>query len=459
MKQFFKISLLMFIVLSFGNAQGQRVLKKMSKDICKCIENKEKNNEVVTLEGAYTDCIEILLEQYKKDLTDEFGEDLFDESTNKAQQLGAELGKMLAADCQVFIDFIAEKEVEQVESAENYYERGEEEYAEGNYPQAELYYLKALQKAPGNFEYHNSHGIACFSQGKFYRAIGSFFNAIRINPEDHMLYNNLAEAMYQLNDMEASIKELHTAITLNPGYCDSYNKKGLAYHNLGQADSSEYYFRKAVECGKVTNYKFNLAYTLYSQQKYEKALQWFLKAEESGKSDDLIYSYIGNCFDEIDSAGMAVKYHSKHLENGDTTDAVPFYNRGIAYMDIDEKEKAFQDFKIAYSIDSSDTDIIYYLARLNNDFGEKAKTEYYYNELIRLQPQRAGYYDNRAAYYAENEQYQKAIQDYIVSLSIYPTDCNIHEKIIELYEKQGLSDWAEYYRKKMATTSCDETQE
>jgi len=262
-----------------------------------------------------------------------------------------------------------------------------------------------------------------------------------------------------MNDYSGALPDISKSINCDNSRCDSYNLRGLIDIALESVDSSIYFFSKAFNCDSSNSvYSFNVGFGYYSKKDYSTALNWFIKSYLLDSTDSQLVSYIGNCYNAMGEFKKAVDYHTIPIRDGDSTDYVAFYNRGLSYYNNSEYNLALTDFLMSYKLDTTDNDVIFYLAKTNEALNHNSEAENFFNKAILNDPDNAFYYDNRAAFYGTNKQYDLAIHDYTVSLSLYPDDCKIQLAIGELFLKVNEKTKAGEWFKKSFDLGCAEAE-
>lgn len=435
---------LFIAILFFGiniELSAQKVIKKISDDACKCIENLIKTNEVDENTGVdelMEKCMLKSIEKNEKAIKKEYGDDYYDNPTEENMyELGIEVGKFLLSDCPGFLDIIVNEEKESGKGAEDFFDRAEAFYAEGNYKDAINEYKKAITSEPDNAEFFNSRGVAYYASGRYYYAISDFINAIRLKSNYAMAYYNLAQSKNNLKDYESALEDVKTSILYNPEFCTALNLKGLIYNSLEKSDSAYLAFAAASQCDPTSSlFHYNMGYIKYSEEEYDEAVKCFNKATESGYEDSDVYNYLGNSLDQLERFDEAVEAHTKYIESNQE-DYVGYYNRGLAHYHAGEYEKAIEDFLASAIIDDSDPDVFLKLAQSYDITENNNEALENFNKIIEMDPEKAEYYDARAAFHAGNGDYQLAIDDSRSSLNLYPNDCNIFMLMSKWYKALG----------------------
>ncbi len=107
-----------------------------------------------------------------------------------------------------------------------YYQSGELNWAIQSY-------LKGIEIDPHNAAAYNNLGNPYSKQGRLNEAIKSYQKAIFLSPDCDKAYYNLGRLYQQQEDLRGAIQAYHKAIQLNPNYTKAYYNLGVAYCQQG----------------------------------------------------------------------------------------------------------------------------------------------------------------------------------------------------------------------------------
>ncbi len=452
-----KLMLTMFIGLVLtGSVNAQKVIRKVSNDVCRCLEENQHLIQTNGINQVINLCLEKAMTRYKGKLQKEYGDDFFENADSvQAYNFGLEISKQLADGCQVFKDLFINGENIETGGAAELYAQAEVYREEGNLEAALEAYTSAIALDRENPRYYNDRGTVYYHMGDAYRAIGDFMKATEINPEYGMAYYNLAFTKYNMGDLDAAMADVNEAIRLMPDYCDAQNLKGLLWYNKEEADSALQYFNRSMECDStVTNFPYNAGYVLYLMREWEDALRYFFQAVNRGKSGEEIYSYIGNCYDQLGNLEQAVAYHTRSIEESDSS-YVPYYNRSLAYYQLEKYDEALEDLRHAWSLDTTDADIVVQQTKCYEALKNLEQAEQFYSRTIEMEPGYAPYFDARALFYEKTGRHEQSIRDSEISLGIYPDDCTVHQAIGRNYRAMGEKEKADEAFARALEMGCD----
>jgi Ca-activated chloride channel family protein len=113
--------------------------------------------------------------------------------------------------------------------------KGNSDYKDGNYPQAEVEYRKALEKDTLSFRADYNLGNALYRQ-KQYDAAAERYTGLAVREKDKQklsrFYYNLGNAMYEKQKYKESIEAYKNALRNNPGDMDTKHNLQLALKML-----------------------------------------------------------------------------------------------------------------------------------------------------------------------------------------------------------------------------------
>jgi len=107
---------------------------------------------------------------------------------------------------------------------------GVDQYADGNFSDAEVNFKKGTEKAPANFEAQFNLGDAYFKQQRYDEAIKSYQSSLamaRTDTEKSKVHYNVGNSLLKSQKIEESIEEYKKSLKLNPH--DQEAKYNLSY--------------------------------------------------------------------------------------------------------------------------------------------------------------------------------------------------------------------------------------
>jgi tetratricopeptide (TPR) repeat protein len=453
------LSKLCIIVISMmfvsQNAMAQDHIDFISKEMCTCFtELQELDPEGVPMENLGK-CFESVIEDNLEALETLYGEGVIGEDEESQNKLGVEIGRKLAQECPIFIDLFVKPAQEKNAKEIEFFNKGEEYLNSEEWDKALLAYNNAIAINPKKAEYFNQRGIVHFRKEDYFRSISDFYRAIEINPQYYLPFYNMAFSKYQLGNNFLALADVDSAIKVKPDYSESHNLKGLILVGLGKAEEARTSFVQAHRLDeKNSDFTYNIGYTYYEEDNYEKALEWFLKTSNLGENTVTVLGKIGNCYDILGNHPKGVEYHTKCIEINPGDYGV-YYNRGLAYLNLESYKEAKIDFQKALELNVEDVDVYYNLAKAHFSLGDYENAMEMVETCLEMDTRNASFYDLRASIYEAQGKLDLAIEDYTVSISLYPDDCEIHMALGQLFTKTGNPQRAKTYFQNALDKGCD----
>ena len=106
--------------------------------------------------------------------------------------------------------------------------------------------------------------------------------------------------------------------------------------------------------------------------------------------------------------------------------ALVYYNRGGAYRNLGQSQRAIQDYDEAIRLNPEFIEAYYSRGSIYDNLGQPHRAIQDYDEAIRLDPNLALAYSNRGLAYHNLGQPRRAIQDYDEALRLDPQDATFY---------------------------------
>jgi len=200
-----------------------------------------------------------------------------------------------------------------------YWLRGNLEKRNGDLKNALSDYSEAIRLNPQYPDAFYNRAATLDASGNLRAALSDYDQALKLNPAQADVYNNRGWILFRLGDRTNAMLDYNKAISLNPNFAEAYNNRGWAYHSSGDTKSAMQDYNRAI--------MLNQAFVLpYSNRAVIKA--------QSG-----------------DFAGAIADYDKIISLRPDDKSA--YYYRGMAYFDLNTKEKACADWNKAAELGNS----------------------------------------------------------------------------------------------------------
>ena len=161
----------------------------------------------------------------------------------------------------------------------------------------------------------------------------------------------------------------------------------------------------------------NLALTAYYRNEKLSAIQLY-SAALSVRPFLGLYNNRGNAYNDLGQTERAIEDYDKAIELN-PEDATAYCNRGAAYAKLGQTERAIEDFDKAIELNPEDAAAYYNRGNAYDDLGQTERAIEDFDKAIELNPEFAAYY-NRGNAYAKLGQTERAIEDYDKAIELNP---------------------------------------
>ena len=142
------------------------------------------------------------------------------------------------------------------QDADNYFDRGNAWYDQGEYDKAIADFDQAIRLKPNFADVYVRRGNAWFHKGEYDKAIADYNQVLRVNPNDDVAYNNRGNAWDYKGEHDKAIADYNQVLRLNPNDAVAYNNRGEALRKKGEFDKALADYNQAIRL----NPNYALAY-------------------------------------------------------------------------------------------------------------------------------------------------------------------------------------------------------
>lgn len=172
-------------------------------------------------------------------------------------------------------------------------------------------YSNSIKLSPRSVAAYLARGAIYGKQGEYDKAIADFRRCVQINPNIAEAYYNLGTIYIWKGQYDRAIVELTRCLEINPGITSAYHNRGVAYKRKGE---------------------------------YQLALKDMKRARNPKLH--VVYTRRGNAYAKSGEHNKAIGEYNNALTI-DPRYALAYYNRGITYWNLNDREKAINDFVVA----------------------------------------------------------------------------------------------------------------
>lgn len=247
-------------------------------------------------------------------------------------------------------------------------------------------FKKAAKLDTTKAEYISAVGDILFENKDISGSIEWIQKAINKNPEDRKAHLKIAKLFLYMQDYSRSLAEVNIVMRKNVYDPEAYFLKGMVYKDLKDTAKAISSFQTAVQVAPD-----------YRDAIVQLGLMF------TGKRDALGIKYLENAF------AM------------DTTDVFPIYAMGVYYQDINDYEKAKQQYKRCILRNRHYGDAFFNMGYILMQQDSPAKAYRQYDMVTKIDPLNPTAYYNRGICSEMMDSLQNAVADYQMALRLDTT--------------------------------------
>jgi tetratricopeptide (TPR) repeat protein len=299
----------------------------------------------------------------------------------------------------------------------------------GRVSEAEQFYRKILQVAPGHFGATHYLGLACTQQGKHNEAVGLLRKAVASNPASFEALTNLGVALAATRQLEAAVAEYRKAIALQPDYVEARNNLGSALIGLGRhADAiAELEQALAIKPDLAAPHN-NLGSALAALGRHIDALPAYREAVRLNPEFTDACNNLGLSLVALGRPDEALEIYRTALTLM-PGDADAHANLAIALAALDRHEAAIPHFEAALAGRPGNTEAHNNLGNSLAALNRHGEALAHYAKAIELRPELAEVHYNLGNALTTLQRHPEAVAHYRKALALQPRYAEAHNNL------------------------------
>ena len=275
---------------------------------------------------------------------------------------------------------------------------------------------QAISAMPEKSQLYNQRAQIYYEQGKYSLADADYNKMISLDEGDVMGYMGIGRNANAQKQWDDAIKQFDHVIKLASNYSSGYSFRAESF--IGQKK-----YDKAVD-DVVTalsidgdNKAFHLMQTLADSALVQTVAK--LKAQKVKEPNENYWNYcLGVVYERVDKYNNAITCYKEALSK-ESSDVVA-YRLAHCYNDLGDYEKALLYCEQAISLDSTDTDYIFYKANIEDNAGRTKEAIATMDAFLQQNPDYGFGYYRRGWFKDHSGDLDGAIEDYTLSIAMEP---------------------------------------
>lgn len=294
-------------------------------------------------------------------------------------------------------------------------------------------YSQAISATPEDSRIYNQRAQIYYEIGKYSLADADYNKMISLDEGDVMGYMGIGRNANAQKQWDDAIKQFDHVIKLASNYSSGYSFRAESF--IGQKK-----YDKAVD-DVVTalsidgdNKAFHLMQTLADSALVQTVAK--LKAQKVKEPNENYWNYcLGVVYERVDKYNNAITCYKEALSK-ESSDVVA-YRLAHCYNDLGDYEKALLYCEQAISLDSTDTDYIFYKANIEDNAGRTKEAIATMDAFLQQNPDYGFGYYRRGWFKDHSGDLDGAIEDYTLSIAMEPDNAYTYLNRGILYRLRG----------------------
>ena len=276
------------------------------------------------------------------------------------------------------------------DNAEEMASKAFELYEEGLMTQALKQLEDAIDINPENSDLFFNAGLTLDAMNQFKGAISAYEHASELKPDDPEILNSLAIDYTRIGHYDQALTTFEIVQKLYPDFEPCYCNRIITYTEMDQHELAEEMFYSAQQINPDCPICFyNIGNSLFSRQKYKKAIWCWEKTSELEPTHPQINYRIAQAYWASGNRHLARIHFLEELRNnpGDTDTILEF---GIFLLECGDKEAAREKFNRILEFEPDSANATFYLGELALKEGDKDRATTFFARASKRDPMMSG---------------------------------------------------------------------
>ena len=304
------------------------------------------------------------------------------------------------------------------------------------YKQAKAIIAELLKEKNTDIELQKLQGLCNINLGCWDEAFENFIKLVEIDNEDALSLYYLSTIYIEKNNLENAEKSLNKVIELRENYLDAYKSLAIVYMKQKKFREVFTLEEKLLSIGAEDIQVFDiLSAASLDRGRPDLAVIYLKKAIELEPNNPKIHNKMGLTFFALGKMDDAISEFNTTLSIEKDVPSV-LYNLGLAYFAKEEFKNAFESLKKSYEVEKREQTLTSLaLSALKAQENEAAIN--YYEELIKIHPDKENFKYNLACAYDGSGDFKKAAQiiEKLLTFNLNAVQLKLH--LASLYSRMS----------------------
>jgi len=209
----------------------------------------------------------------------------------------------------------------------------------------------------------------------------------RQHPSATLIQLKKAEIYIEQGEALKALNLCRKLIKLEPSNYELLVLLGNSYMLLGNIDSANTYFEKAIEFAfeNTEDIAYNIGYAYEKLTRYDLAVKYYLIALENNKTEKAYVFDLAFCLEQLKRFEESEAFYKKYIDLDPLSDSA-WYNLGVVLNKQNKDKDAMEAYEYAIAINQTNSSAIFNLANTLANNGKEAEAIELYKEFVELEP-------------------------------------------------------------------------
>ena len=279
--------------------------------------------------------------------------------------------------------------------------------------------------------------VDLYSHSKYEEAVVQIKILNEKYPNVPLLFNLVGACYKALGQLESSEKMFQKAVSIKPDYAEAHKNLGIVQKFLGQFEASIQSFKKAIFLEpEYSDAHFNLAKTLKECNKLDDALKSYQKVLSINPNFAHAHNNLGNIFKDLNQFENAINSYEQAI-NINPHFPHAHNNLGNVFKDLNQFENAIKSYKKAININPTFAHAYNNLGNVFKDLDQLDDAIKSYKKAIEVSPKFSEAYYNLGIAYRSLNKIDKAVDCFKKTIDINPNFSEAYNNLGKSYTALG----------------------